>query len=183
MIPKLLYKVYFVDHIGPFLKSDAGHLHILRIIEAVSNTTWLIATCEKDLPTVVQILTERILGQHGCWNVLRGDNAFNAGEILEMATQLCFSMIAGLPGNPTSQWVIERWNREEILQLIICCAGSTAKKKQWNRQLPFIECLHNATPLHRNDNRSPHSIAHSGVEIQLPHAQGFQNLVTKPTSN
>lgn len=154
-IPKTPIPFYCVhiDHLGPFVKSNRGHMHILCIIDGFTKFIILRAVRNTKTKTTVSILRD-VFGIFGAPKLLISDRgtSFTSSEFEKFAQELEIKHVKNAVSMPRANGQIERYNRSITASLIALTHG--ANDKDWDTHLNTVQWSLNNT-LNKGIGRTP----------------------------
>lgn len=143
----------FVDLIGPYPRSKAGHIGILIVLDHLSKFHWLCPLKKFSSSVIQEFLLKNIFHVYGVPETIVSDNGsqFRANELNAFLTSLGISHVYTAIYSPQSN-ASERVNRSIISGIR---SFLKADQKLWDENLSFISCaLRNST--HQTIKCSPY---------------------------
>ena len=149
-LSRIPFRVIVIDHIGPFPKTARNNRYILRVVCPLTMVGFLIAVSDTKTGTTILALECFVFASHGYPSVIRGDNAF--GALSEYAATKGIRVICSSADTPSSQWAVERPNKEHTIKVYQWCRDNMAN---WDLSLPALQLLWRLTPYERLCGRCP----------------------------
>lgn len=127
-----------IDHVGPFVRSSKGNMHILVLIDAFTRYIYLKPVRNTKSSTSIKVLREyfsifgtprRIISDRG--------TSFTSDSFKEFISQKGIKHVLNAVATPRANGQVERYNKVIVDSLTTKCVGSADNK--WDDHLPEIQ--------------------------------------------
>jgi transposase InsO family protein len=131
----------FIDYVGKFPRSKAGHTAILVCVDAFSKYVWLIPVRQATTSATIKALKERIFASFSVPEVVVSDNVqcFTSKEFKQFCFELGVKHVTTSPYYPQPSHA-ERFNRNPQAAII---AYHSHAHDTWNQQLFWLQLAFN----------------------------------------
>lgn len=142
-----------VDHLGPFVKSSKGNIHILVVIDAFTRFMFLKAVRNTKTQTTIRALQE-YFGLFGVPTRLISDRgtSFTSELFKRYMTEKGIKHVLNAVATPRANGQVERYNRTILDALTAKSIGT--KETKWDEHLSDVQWGINNT-LNKGINRTP----------------------------
>ena len=170
--PTHVYQRVHVDFLQASVKSSAGHVYILVVVDARSGYVWLYATKDKEATTVADILYRLFLDIGSMPEQLISDQGkeFVAAVIADLCRLFMVNKVETSAYHPQANGVAERMNRRVLAALQLWVSD---QQVNWHKGLEAVQYALRTSP-RTETGLTPYYCVH-GREAAIP-LEAFGNV-------
>jgi hypothetical protein len=160
------FTVIHLDFIGPLPVSDAGHKHVLVIIDSFTRFVELFPATAPDAATVCDSILN-LAARYGLPTMLRSDlgTHFTASVIAQLTDVLNLEHETSIPYRPQANGHVERANQEIVRHLRVLIL-QRKQHSQWHRFLPLAQRICNSMVNRVTGCRPDQLLFGSAIDLQ-----------------